>query len=95
LERLYIQDGLSVVEVARRFDVSVDVVKRNIAQHRIPRRQRRAPLDRDTLHHLYVQERLGVRTVADRLGVSPDKVRVDLARYRIPIRPPGRPASLT
>jgi transposase-like protein len=95
LERLYVRDGLSVAEVARRFDVSKDVVKRNIARHGIPRRQRRAPLDRDTLHHLYVQERLGVRTVAARLGVSPDTVRAELARYRIPIRRPGRPARLT
>jgi transposase-like protein len=95
LERLYVRDGLSVAEVARRFDVSTDVVKRNIARHGIPRRQRRAPLDRATLHHLYVDERLGVRVVADRLDVSPDKVRAELARYRIPIRPPGRPARVT
>jgi hypothetical protein len=82
---------LSVAEVARRFDVSVDVVKRNIAHSGIPRRQRRAPLDEAALRRLYVEERLGVRVVAARLGVSPDKVRADLARYRIPIRSPGRP----
>ncbi|MCA1843712.1 MAG: hypothetical protein LC792_11115 [Actinobacteria bacterium] len=83
---------LSVAEVARRFDVSTDIVKRNIAQQGIPRRGRRAPLDHNMLHRLYVDERLGVRAVAARLDVSPDKVRAELARYRIPIRRPGRPA---
>jgi transposase-like protein len=92
LECLYVRDGLSVAEVARRFDVTKEVVNRNIARHGIPRRQRRAPLDRGTLHHLYVDERLGVRTVAARLGVSPDTVRAELARHQIPIRRPGRPA---
>ena len=87
------QDGLSVAELARRFDVSTDAVKRNIAKHGIPRRNRHAPLDRDTLRHLYVDDHFGVRVVAGRLGVSPDKVRAELARYRIPIRRPGRPAS--
>ena len=58
----------------------------------LPRRDRRAPLDRVTLRRLYVDEHLGVQAVAARLRVSPHKVRTDLARYRIPIRRPGRPA---
>ena len=92
LEELYVQERLSVAEVARRFDISVDVVDRNIHRYGLPRRDRRAPLERATLRRLYVDERLGVRAVASRLGVSANKVRADLARYRIPIRPPGRPA---
>jgi hypothetical protein len=77
--------------MTRRFDVSVDVVDRNIDRYGLPRRDREAPLDRATLRRLYVHEQLGVRAVASRLGVSADKVRADLDRYRIPIRPPGRP----
>jgi len=92
LEKLYVHQRLSAAEVARRFDVSVDVVDRNIDRHRLPRRDRRTPLDRDSLQRLYVDEQLGVRAVAARLGVSLDKVRAELARYRIPIRRPGRPA---
>ena len=92
LERLYLQEQLSVAEVARRFEVSTEVVARNLRSYGLPRPNRQAPLDRATLRHLYVDERLGVRTVAARLGVSPDKVRAELARYHIAIRRPGRPA---
>ena len=84
--------GLSVAEVARRFEVAPDAVLRNLDRYALARRDRHAPLDRETIRRLYVTERLGVRAVAERLGVSADKVRADLARYRIPIRPPGRPA---
>lgn len=92
LEDLYVNQNLSIAEVARRFDVSTEVVRRNLHRHGLPRRDRRAPLERVTLRRLYVDDQLGVRTIASRLGVSPDKVRAELARYRIPIRPPGRPA---
>ena len=92
LERLSIQEQLSLAEVARRFEVSTQAVVRNLRSYGLPRRNRQAPLDRNLLRRLYVDERLGVRVVAARLGVSPDKVRTELARYRIPIRPPGRPA---
>lgn len=92
LQRLYIQEQLSVAEVARRFEVSTQAVVRNLRSYGLPRRNRHAPLDGASLRRLYVEERLGVREVASRLGVSPDKVRAELARYHIPIRPPGRPA---
>lgn len=92
LQRLYIQEQLSVAEVARRFEVSTQAVVRNLRSYGLPRRDRHAPLDRDTLRRLYVDERLGVRAVAARLGVSPDKVRTELACYGIQVRRPGRPS---
>lgn len=70
LERLYVHDRLPVAEVARRFDVSVDVVDRKIDRYGLPRLDRRSPLDRATLRRLYVEERLGVRAVASRLGAG-------------------------
>ena len=91
LERLYVRQQLPVTEVARRFDVSGEVVVRNLRDYGLPRRNRRTPLDRDTPRRLYIDERLGARAVANRLGVSPDKVRAELARSGIPIRRPGRP----
>lgn len=44
LQRLYVREGLSMVEVARRLDVNVDVVERNLDRLGIPRRGS-APLD--------------------------------------------------
>ena len=85
------RDGLSVAEVALRFEVSTETVRRNLDRHGLPRRDPQAPLDRAALRHLYVDEQLGVRAVATRLGVSADKVRADLARHGIPLRRPGRP----
>lgn len=92
LERLYVQEQLSVAEVARRFEVSKEVVVRNLRSYERPRRDRHAPLDRDTLRRLYVDEPLGVRAVAARLGVSPNKVRAESRPLPDP-DPPSRPPS--
>lgn len=89
LERLYVRDGLSLAEVARRFDVTADVVARNLDRYGIPRR--RPPLERAVLEGLYVDERLGIKAVSARLGVSAAKIRADLAHHGIPVRRPGRP----
>jgi hypothetical protein len=53
LQRLYVREGLSLVEVARHLDVNVDLVKRNLDRLGIPRRDRCAPLDRTVLEQLY------------------------------------------
>ena len=90
LERLYLRDSLSLAEVARRFEVSPQVVARNLDRYGIPRR--RPPLERATLQRLYVDERLGIRALSARLGVSAAKVRADLAHHGIPVRRPGRSA---
>lgn len=89
LERLYVEDRLSVAEIARRFDVSPQVVARNLDRHAIPRQ--RPPLDRATLDELYSHQRLGIRAIAARLEVTATKVRADLAHHGIPVRQPGRP----
>ena len=78
-----------MAEVGRRFDVSGDVVARNLDRYDIPRR--RPPIDRAVLEELYVEGRLGLRATADRLGVTEAKVRADLAHHGIPVRGPGRP----
>jgi hypothetical protein len=83
---------LSVAEVARRFEVGVEAVVGNLDHHRMPRRDRHAPLAPDSLRRLDVGERLGVRAVAAQLGVSADRVPAELTRCGIRIRPPGRPA---
>jgi transposase-like protein len=85
-----VRDGLLLAEVARRFDVTPDVVARNLDRHGIPRA--RPPLDRAVLARLYVDGRLGIKAIAARLGVSAAKVRADLAHHGIPVRRPGRPA---
>ena len=92
LQRLYIQEQLSVAEVARRFEVTHPGGRPEPAELRAapaqPARTARpghaaAPVRRRTAR------RAGG---AARLRVSPDKVRADLARHGIPIRRPGRPA---
>ena len=93
LVRLYVREGLSLVEVAGRLDVNADVVKRNLDRLGIPGRDRCAPLDRRVLKELYGKQRLGIRAVAARLGVSPTTVERDLVAFAIPIRRPGRPAA--
>jgi hypothetical protein len=91
LERLYVEERLSMTEVGRLFEVTHEVVARNLDRHGIPRL--RPPLDRDTLEELYVNQRLGLRDVAARLGVT--TTRADLAHHGFPIRAPGRPPSAT
>lgn len=92
LRGLYVHERLSVAEVARRFEVGVEAVVGNLDHHRMPRRDRHAPLAPDSLRRLDVGERLGVRAVAAQLGVSADRVPAELTRCGIRIRPPGRPA---
>jgi transposase-like protein len=91
LEQLYVRDGLSLAEVARRFEVDPHAVARNLDRYGIPRR--RPTLDRAVLEELYVQQRLGIRAIAERLGVSQGQVRGGLDQHGIGIRRPGRPGS--
>lgn len=91
LERLYLDERLSLAEVARQFEVSPDVVARNLRRYGIARH--RPPLERGELEELYVHQRLGLRAVAARLGVSEGQVRSGLARHGIAVRQPGRPGT--
>lgn len=92
LERLYVREGLSLTEVGRRFEVSADVVARNLELHGIPRRDPAVPIDRALLERLYCTQRLGLRAIAAQLGVPERKLRRDFAHHGVPIRQPGRPA---
>jgi DNA-binding CsgD family transcriptional regulator len=96
LTDLYVAQGLSILVIARRLDVSPDVVTGALDAHRIPRRPRgkpRPPLDEEVLRRLWLEEWRGESEVAAALGVSREWVRHELARHRIR-RPRGQPREL-
>ena len=91
LQRLYVREGLSLAEVARRLDVNVDAVKRNLDRLGIPRRGT-VPLDPNLLARLDLREGRSIRAMAARLRVSAERVRRELVEAGIPIRRPAGPA---
>ena len=77
LRKLYVTEGLTLREIARRFGVTHQAVYFGLVNAGIKRRPKGVPyppLDRKELHRLYVTEGLNIRQTADRLGVSPSFV---------------------
>ena len=87
LEELYVRQGLSGRDVARRLGCDKSVVYRELARHGIPQHSRetmsrilrakvalRDGIAEETLRRLYEEEQLSVNQVAERLGVSPNTV---------------------
>ena len=92
LRRLYVDEGLSIAETARRLHTSTDKVALRLRRYDIPRRpEGRHPAGpglRDTVGQLYAVEGLSVKEVALRVDRSPERVRELLRAAGIPLRPP-------
>lgn len=99
LRRLYLDEALTVAEVASRVGGSAARVLAALRRAGIPRRPRGTPsghriepLTAELLHQLYVVEGLSAAGVVARLGGVQDRVYPALAKYGIPSRPRHRPA---
>ncbi|MEW6477431.1 MAG: hypothetical protein AB1679_34700 [Actinomycetota bacterium] len=101
LRDLYVERGLSVLEVARRLGRSRDWVIARLDRYGLPRRgwqkKPRPALPAARLRRLWVDERRSVPEVAEHFGVPADWVRAELARHAIrrPRRPPRGLTPLT
>lgn len=98
---LYVEQGLSVVEIARRLGRSRDWVVARLDRYGMARpgwqKKPRPALPAARLRRLWVDERRSVPEVAEHFGVPADWVRAELARHAIsrPRRPPRGLTPLT
>jgi len=101
LRDLYVEQGLSVAEVARHVGHSRDWVVTRLDRLGLPRpgwqKKPRRALPAARLRRLWVDERRSVPEVAEQFGVPADWVRAELARHGIsrPRRPPPGLTPLT
>jgi predicted DNA-binding protein YlxM (UPF0122 family) len=96
LERWYVDDHLSVAEIARRLNRSDHWVRTMLIRADIPFRCRSLPPVSE-LARLYIEENLSTREIARRFGVSQAKVWRALRDAAVPRRskasPPRGPVS--
>jgi predicted DNA-binding protein YlxM (UPF0122 family) len=85
LERWYVDDHLSVAEIARRLGRSDHWVRTMLIRAEIPFRRRSLPPVSD-LARLYIEDKLSTREIAARFGVSQAKVWRDLRDGGVPRR---------
>ncbi len=96
LQREYVTDGRSTVDIGRQLGCSPATVHAYLQQHGIPLRPRGgqrlaiAKLDRpDWLQHQYLTNRRSLEDLAQQLGCAPNTVRNRLRAHNIPLRAPG------
>jgi predicted RNA-binding protein with RPS1 domain len=95
LRDLYVNERLSINQVAARLGVARSVVERNLRANSITR-TRRQRLPKELLEELYVNRRLSAEAVATRVGCSTENVLADLRYWGLPRRRAGRgPKPLT
>jgi DNA-binding CsgD family transcriptional regulator len=101
LVELYVEQRLTMAEVAERVGGSASRVGAALDQHGIPRRPRGSrslpglqPLSREVLIELYANERLGSVSIARRLGGHPSRILHALDRFGIPVRARPRPGDI-
>lgn len=94
LRRCYLEEGLTVDQLAARYGVSATTAKRWLGNAGIPRRapgrSRRAPSG-DELHRLYQDQGLSTTQIAQRHGVGQSTAHRWLRAAKIPLRPAGPP----
>lgn len=92
LVELYVDEGLTVAEVARRLGSTDNTVVRALEQHGIPQRAPRRPVSKEIVRRLYVDEGLSDEEIAERVHLLAKSVRRMRARWGIPTRPRHRMA---
>jgi len=87
LRRLYITDGLTQAEIAKRIAVSLRLVRETLTTNKIDFRHKpgvkNQHIDREDLHRLYVVEGLTMAETGKRLGFSSWTVSRELKRHGI------------
>jgi transposase-like protein len=100
LRRLYLEQGVTLVQIARRFHTSQKVVRGWLEQVNVPVRERtsrvhRHRLDLDTVVHLYVEREWPAAAVAAELDTTIDQVLRALHDHRVPVRRGGSAPSIS
>jgi transposase len=94
LRRCYLDEGLTIAQVAARYGVSATTARRWLGNAGIPRRaarrSSRAP-SADELRRLYQDEGLSTTQIAQRHGVAQQTAHGWLRAAQIPLRPAGQP----
>lgn len=91
---LYVDEGLTTVEIADRFNTESSAVYRALAKAGVEFRSPtdyRVEIDPDTLRRLHAEPGARVRSIARRLGVGEQIVRDRMKELGLPSFPPGRP----
>lgn len=73
LQRLYLEEGLSMVALARQLGCSAPTIGRRLRECGVTTRSgrfERREIPYAAFIHLYLEERLSLRVIAERLGVS-------------------------
>ena len=85
LRRMYVDEGLTIRQIARALHTSTKTVLAALDQYGIERRSRgpRRRLEQATLRRMYVDERQTIREISMVLGVAPGTVCEALERYGI------------
>lgn len=82
--------GVSVRELAQRYEVHRATVTAHAHRHGLPPRRRSLDHDEQTEAAQLYQDGLTMRQVAERFAVSPPAVRTALVRQAVPIRARGQ-----
>lgn len=85
LQKLYVQEGKSMKEIAEMFSCSPYTVKDRFRKYGIARNE----LSREVLQQLYVKDGKTIREIAEILNCSRETVRRRCKQFGIPLRNPG------
>jgi predicted DNA-binding protein YlxM (UPF0122 family) len=95
LRDLYLQQGLTMTEIAERFNVGETTVRRRLSELGVLSRPRgpkvsahlpHLELTESTLRNLYLEQKLSIPQIAEHYGWGRETVRLKLMEYQIPIR---------
>lgn len=91
LEDLYVRQGLSQTEVAKRLNISTKTLGRRLREEGIALRPARkhTPLSRSQVRKLYLTDGLTLQEISDHCGTSIAWVQSQLKKHGIPSRPRG------
>lgn len=91
LEDLYVRQGLSQTEVAKRLNVSTKTLGRRLREEGIALRPARkhSPLSRNQIRKLYLKDRLTMREIAEHCGTSIGWVQDQLKKHGVSSRSRG------
>lgn len=101
LYRLYVEEKLSIREIAERWNVSRQTISNQLSKFGIERRSKGKPpvniqlrmseVDlRQHLHQLYIQEELTAKEIADQMNVSPNAIQKRLVAFGFERRSKGK-----
>jgi DNA-binding CsgD family transcriptional regulator len=88
LEKLYWKEGLSIRQIAKKFDTSPTKIFSQMKKFKIPRRPAKKPINisKEQLEDLYITQRLSTLKISKILKISSATVSRKLKKFGIPTR---------